>query len=198
MVTDTDRDNRIGRHVFQHACWWAHAHLATFLEEYPIALQKRDKNIKAVASREILPGCLRIPVFCMRDSSYILDAPKTRSPHEVVGKIKWKQPVNALTERSVEVCCFCQPARRQPSGKMKGLDSDRGKDCHPFWHIRRSNEAGTCNSSVVGLEIKVITSSGMAELKTADNMPPEVLCDYAVTVPCIVNTKKLKKRKKLC
>ena len=123
--------------------------------------------------------------------------PKTRSPHEVVGKIKWKQPVNALTERSVEVCCFCQPERRQPSGKMQGIDSDKGKDCNPFWHIRRSNEAGTCNSAVVGLEIKVITSSGMAELKTADNMPPEVLCDYEVTVPCIVNTKKIEKAEEI-
>ena len=80
---------------------------------------------------------------------------------------------------------------------MKACDYDRNTDCHPFWHIRRSNVVGTFNSAVVGLEIKVITSSGMAELKTADNMPPEVLCDYEVTVPCIVNTKKIEKAEEI-
>ena len=116
---------------------------------------------------------------------------KSRSAHEVVGKIKWKQPVNESNEREVEICCFCQPERRLPSGNKKVLDSYRDMGCHPFWHIRRSNALGTFTSAVVGLEIKVITSSGMSELQTADNTPPKALWDYVVTVPCIVNTQKI-------
>ena len=93
--------------------------------------------------------------------------------------------------RDVSLSCFCQPERRLPSGTKKSEVCARDKDCHPFWHIRRSHEAGTCNSAIVGLELKVITSSAMRELQAADKKPPEGLWDYFVTVPCIVNTKKI-------
>ena len=152
VVTDTDRDNRIGRHVFQHACWSVQAHLAKH-GEYPIALQKKNGVLTALASDDILPGCLRIPVFCTRDSSYLIETSHfIRSSHEVVGKVKWMSPVNESAERAVEVSCFCQPERRQPAprDKMKACDYDRNTDCHPFWHIRRSNVVGTFNSAVVG------------------------------------------------
>ena len=71
---------------------------------------------------------------------------------------------------------------------MKACDYDRNTDCPPFWHIRRSNVVGTCNCGVVGVEITVITSSSMAELRTAHYEPTTGCWDYVVTVPCIVNT----------
>ena len=156
--------------------------------------KETKKKITAVATREILPGCLRIPVFCIRDSSYMFDVVKNankRSPHDVVGKIKWKQPVNESNEREVEICCFCQPERRLPSGNKKVLDSYRDEDCHPFWHIRRSLCVGEFNSAVVEVEIKVITSSPMKQLKTDDYHPTSGCWDFEVTVPCIVNTERI-------
>ena len=131
---------------------------------------------------------------------------KNRSPHEVVGKIKWKQPVLPAQEeeaesiepaRDVSLSCFCQPERRLPSGTKRSEVCPRDKDWHPFWHIRRSHEAGTCNSAIVGLELKVITSSAMRELQAADKKPPNGLWDYFVTVPCIVNTKQIEKAEEI-
>ena len=116
-----------------------------------------------------------------------------RSSHEVVGKVKWMSPVNESAERAVEVSCFCQPERRQPAprDKMKACDYDRNTDCHPFWHIRRSNVVGTFNSAVVGVEITVITSSSMAKSQTARFEPIPGCLDYVVTLPYIVNTQKI-------
>ena len=47
---------------------------------------------------------------------------------------------------------------------------------------------GEFNSEIVGVEVKVIVSSPMKELKTDDYQPESGCCDITVTVPCIVNT----------
>jgi len=74
---------------------------------------------------------------------------------------------------------------------MKASDYDRNTDCHPFWHIRRSNQVGTFNSAVVGFEISVFTASSMTEFRAADYEPTPGCWDYVVTVPCIVNTQQI-------
>ena len=142
--------------------------------------------------------CIRdrvIPVFCIRDSNYLTVASRKglRSLQDVTGSVKWKQPVNASNEREVEVEIYCQPERRQPAAKdnMKASDYDHHTDCHPFWHIRRSAYVGEFNSTVVGVDIKVITSSAMKQLSTADYQPTAGVWDFEVTVPCIVNTEKI-------
>ena len=175
MVKDTVRYEVLARHVFKYTCRLAHTHLATGLANgsgfvYPIALHTSSvPTVTALATEDIFPGCLVIPVLCTRDTSYLTPQDKgSRSNHEVTGLVKWKQPVDESSEKDVEIKLYCQPERKQPPQKDNMNKPDYGSttDCHPFWHIRRSNEAGTCNSAVVGLEIKVITSSHMTELKT--------------------------------
>ena len=70
VVTDSFQDDSLARHVFQHACMWAHTNgstcnLATGLpngsgHRYPIALQKFKGTIRALATNLITKGCLAI------------------------------------------------------------------------------------------------------------------------------------------
>ena len=195
VVTETRRDEWIGKRVFQHVCLWAHAHLAT--DAYPITLQKVNGYITAFATETILPGRLRIPVFCIRDSSYLLQGSNglsyIGSSHEVSGFVKWNQPVDNRSRREVKVNIGCQPERRQPvatdSRNITGYDDNA--DCHPFWHIRRSTCVGEFKSAVVGVEIKVLTATSMGNLITDDYHPRSGCLNFDVTVPCIVNTAKI-------
>ena len=129
----------------------------------------------------------------MRDSSYLTprsSSKTTRAFHEVIGSVDWKHPGDDTSVREVEVQICCQPERRQPAAKdkMKAPDYDHSTDCHPFWHIRRSNCVGEFNSELVAVEIKVISSSTMKELQTDGNAPTSCVSDFTVTVPCITNT----------
>ena len=200
VVTETAQDYAIGKNIFKHTCSWAYRHLLNSSKDviaYPLAIQKLKGIITVSATRDILPGCLVIPVLCTRDTSYLTeDSKASRSNHEVTGLVKWKQPVNEATERDVLVKIGCQPERRQPSAKDAAKDKKdtlQQSDCHPFWHIRRSMCVGEFNSAIVGVEVKVIVSSPMKELKTDDYQPESGCCDTAVTVPCIVNTEKIAK-----
>ena len=143
--------------------------------------------------KTIIKGCLAIPVFCMRDSSYITPRSSskiTRAYHEVIGSVKWKQPGDDTLLRDVEVQICCQPERRQPAAKdnTTASDYDHSTDCHPFWHIRRSNCVTEINCEIVGVEIKTITNSSMTHLKTDGNTPTSGVPDFTATVPCIKNT----------
>ena len=75
---------------------WQQAHRprAGFLTPY--VLSKTNNEIKAIAREDIPEGLLVIPVFCMRDSSYMSEGSvASRSQHEVVGRVKWKTKVKA-------------------------------------------------------------------------------------------------------
>ena len=50
---------------------------------------------------------------------------------------------------------------------------------------------GEFNCAVVGVEVKVITSSPWKELRTNFYEPSPGLLRFCVTVPCIVNTEKI-------
>ena len=110
--------------------------------------------------------------------------------------------------REVEVNIGCQPERRKPApshpfriygrGVIRrhplqgGPDyTDHNSDCHPFWHIRRSNCVGEFNSAVVEVATKISTSSPMKELKIDLYHSSSGLLEFEVTVPCIVNTAKI-------
>ena len=137
---------------------------------------------------------MAIPVFCMRDSSYLTSSSKgIHQPHEVSGSVKWKQPVDESEARDVEVRVACLPERKQPVAKDKTMapDYNHNTDNHPFWHIRRSNCVGEFNCAVVGVEVKVITSSAWKELTTKFYEPSPGVLDFTVTVPCIVNTERI-------
>ena len=157
-------------------------------------MQKLKGNITALATEDISQGCLVIPVFCMRDSSYLTPSAKgIHQPHEVSGSVKWKQPVDESEARDVEVKVACLPERKQPAAKDKTMapDYNQRTDNHPFWHIRRSNCVGEFNCAVVGVEVKVINTSPWKELRTDFYEPSPGVLDFCVTVPCIVNTEKL-------
>ena len=192
VVTETRRDEGIGKRVFQHVCVWAHAHLCT--DALPITLQKSKGYITALATEDILPGRLVLPVFCIRDSSYLVQGSNgvsyVGSSHEVSGFVKWNQPVENRSLREVKVKIGCQPERRQPvaTDSMNITGYDDTADCHPFWHIRRSTCVGEFNSAVVGVEIQVLTATSMGNLRN-DNYHRRSGClHFDVTVPCIVNT----------
>ena len=59
--------------------------------------------------------------------------------------------------------------------------------CNTFWYIRRSHRVKVCNSALVGIKTKVITSVPMSELKTDSYHHKPDLFDFEVTIPCIVN-----------
>ena len=68
------------------------------------ALQTCKGNVTALASEEIIKGCLAIPVFCIRDNSHLTPGCSnklSRGHHEVIGRIKWKVPGDDIV-RGVE------------------------------------------------------------------------------------------------
>ena len=162
---------------------------------YPIALHTSVVNrqgMTALATEDISPGCLFIPVFCMHDSSYLTPASTAcRVSEGVSGSVKWKQPVDESDVREVEVEIYCQPERRLQGYlgyyRTSPVCHDHWTDCHP----RRSNREGEFNSAVVEVAIKVIISSPLKELKTDLYHSSPGLLEFEVTVPCIVNTAKV-------
>ena len=201
-VVAAKQDEDIARHVFHHACLWVHTHVTTGVADasrpkFPIALETRKGKTKAYASVDILPGRLLIPVFCLRDNSIYAPSNKgNRAKDEVLGSVKWKQPVDESYVRDVGIQLGCQPERRQRATKMgthKVLDSDLTTDCHPFWYIRRSYCVGEFNSAVVGIKTKTINSAAMTELKTDSYHHKPGMLAFEITIPCIVNNKELKR-----
>jgi len=198
-VVTASQDEMLARHVFHHACNWAHAHLTTESADangsaFPITLQTFKGRAKAVATDNISKGCLVIPVFCLRDSSILAPSTKAgRSKDEVLGSVKWKQPVDESSVRDVEIQLGCQPERRQPSRKpaTRKPDYDLTTDCHPFWYIRRSYCVGEFNSAVVDIKTKVINSAPMTELKTDSYHHKPGMLDFEITIPCIVNNEEI-------
>ena len=71
---------------------------------------------------------------------------------------------------------------------MKPPDCLHCMEWHPFWHIRRSNCVGEFNSEVVGVDIKVTSTSSVKGLRTDENTITSRVLDFTVTVPCITNT----------
>ena len=201
VVTDSFQDDSLARHVFQHACMWANrnastCNLTTGLpngsgHRYPIALQKFQGAITALATNRITKGCLAIPVFCMRDRYRCWPNERASNEHlAVIGLVKWKHPSYETCVREVEVEIHCQPERRSLTNKgyVNASDYDQSTDCHPFWHIRRSNCVGEFNCEVVGVDINVSCSSSMKELQTDGNTPTSCGSDFNVIIPCITNT----------
>ena len=208
-------DEFLARSAFEHALLWLHRHahacnLATDSpietdrtdRPYPIAMQKLKGHTLVVAMDEINKGHLVIPVFCRRDSSYLITRTSSkngRSNMEVTGIDKWKETGDGTHDRLVEVCMYCQPERRQPAakGRLKASDYDQSMDCHPFWHIRRSSCVTEFNCEMVWVAITTITSSSMKELTTKGNTPKSAVRDFAVLVPCIRNTARIESGKEL-
>ena len=183
-VKQASRDECLAKHVFRHAC------LDAYGKAVPVAIETHNGKLMALATRDILPGGLVIPVLCLRDSSILDKLHGDRSkdvvsarklPCSVEGSVKWKQPVDESYVRDVEIniCCQFEP--------MEGYR----KFCNPFWYIRRSTIATRCNSRIVGIKTKVITSAPMPELKTDSYHHKPGLLDFEVTIPCIVNDEKI-------
>ena len=127
-VQQASRDECLAKHVFRHAC------LDAYGKAVPVALKKLNGKLVALATDDILPGGLVIPVLCFRDSS--IHTPSSIGYHSkdgVFGSVKWKQPVDESSVRDVEIKLGCQPERRQPpqKDKMQKPDYDIHTDCHP-------------------------------------------------------------------
>ena len=80
---------------------------------------------------------------------------------------------------------------------MEAADYDHNTDCHPFWHIRRSNCFGEFNSAVVEVEIKVINSTNFNEFQTDEKTSRSLVSDFTVTVPFIRNTEDIEAGKEI-
>ena len=164
---------------------------------YPIVLSKTNNEFKAVAMEDIPEGHLVIPVFCMRESSFLYDPTATRTHDDVVGRVMWEeQGWNGMRADGREHGrgqivkeIYCQPERRQPKAKdkQKAVDYDKNCDCHPFWHIRRSDKVGEHNSAVVEVKVTMINTATQKECATEGNNPSSAVSNFTVGVPCIKN-----------
>ena len=134
-------------------------------------------------------GLLVIPVFCMRESSFLYDPKDTRAHDDVVGRVMWEEEAEEGGKTQVEKEIWCQPERRQPKAKdkQKAVDYDQNCDCHPFWHIRRSDKVGEHNSAVVEVKVTMINTAIQKECATEGNNPSSAVSNFTVGVPCIKN-----------
>ena len=178
--------------MFRHAC------LDACGKAVPVALKTLNGKLTALATHDTLPGGLVIPVLCLRgssipdklhgDRSKDVVSGKWKQPASVKGSVKWKQPVDESSVRDVEINICC---------RFEHMEGDL-KFCNPFWYIRRSTIVARCNSRIVGIKTKVITSAPMTELKTDSYHHKPGLLDFEVTIPCIVNDEKLQAGPKSC
>ena len=190
-VQQASRDECLAKHVFRHAC------LDAYGKAVPVALKKLNGKLTALATDDILPGGLVIPVLCFRDSS--MHTPSSKGYHSkdgVFGSVKWKQPVDESSVRDVEINIRCQP---EPNANtiFKGR-RDATSVCNTFWYIRRSYNVARSNSAIGSFKTKVITSAPMTELKTDSYHHKPGLLEFEVTIPCIVNNEKINAGTKLC
>ena len=132
-------------------------------------------------------------MFCKRDSSYHVvqkGSKTTRSIQEVVGTVTWEEPPSEGERLYTEVEIACQPERKLPSNldNLPASAYDQSTDCHPFWHIRRSDCVSEINCDIVWVEIKSNSLTSMTELKHKENTPQNAVCTFVATLPCIRNT----------
>ena len=159
-------------------------------------MKRLDKwTVVVKAIEDIDRECLVIPVFyrrgfgCLRPRAFSNDA---RWKREVTGRVQWKETGVDPHDRGVEVLIHCQPERKLPAGtRLKDSDYDLSMDCHPFWHIRRSNTVGEFNCEIVTVEMKDIGSSTMKELQTDWITPLSCIVDFTIKIPCIRNTEEI-------
>ena len=72
---------------------------------------------------------------------------------------------------------------------FQGMENSASEEvfCNTFWYIKRSFTEKRCNSTIVGIRTKVITSAPVTELKTDSYHHKPGMLDFEVTIPCIVN-----------
>ena len=141
-------------------------------------------------------------MFCKRDSSYHVvqkGSKTTRSIQEVIGTVTWEDPPSEGEKVYTEIEIACQPERKLPSNQDNQSASayDQSTDCHPFWHIRRSDCVSEINCEIVWVEIKSNSLTSMTGLKHKENTPHHAVCTFVATVPCIRNTEDIEMGKEV-
>ena len=205
-------DAQIAKQVLALAMAANHDHMTY---DIPIACIKVGTLIKAVATRDIPVGHLKVPLWFKRDASMVMDGPGvTVHPKAVVAEVSWVRPITPeLAEAGVEsadavtVKVHVQPEIKLPKESDAGFVWDPKDSVHPFWFIRRKDHVvrqgdialnGSCgyraecdiaaNASVVTETVQFVCASEYVHLKTAKAKVDPMVATYEVKLPCIVNT----------
>ena len=64
-------------------------------------------------------------------------------------------------------------------------------DCHPFWHIRRSNVAGEFNCELHEVSTRVVHTLTFKEVNVLNAGVKAGAQSYLVKIPCSVDTKRI-------
>ena len=101
---ETYRDEKIAKHVFAQCCLWHLSHI--HVSKAPIVIQLVNGKARVIAAEDILPGCLRIPVFCRNDSNYFTPShPVQGNFHEVIGEVVWIDEKTGNQDKKIKISC---------------------------------------------------------------------------------------------
>ena len=179
---------------------WMHDH-ATSIDSMPIVLVRKGKAIEAKATRTLEIGELVVPLFFSKQSSmHCQGEGGTVHPNAARVEVSW---TIAISEEEVEagmedktwlrrIPVHVQPELKLPDKTKDGLAWKVDSAVHPYWFIQRNDGNDVeANADVVRQDVTHVFACSFKPLASdAVKLSPAV-DTYVVSVPCIVNTKKI-------
>ncbi|CAK0895420.1 unnamed protein product, partial [Prorocentrum cordatum] len=198
-------DKQIAKQVLALAMSANHDHVTC---EIPIAMIKSGSAVKAVATRDIPVGHLKVPLWFKKDASMVMEGPGVFiHPKAACAEVSWVKTITEAEEEvgvesgeEVVVRIHVQPELRLPKEGGAGFVWDPRGSVHPFWFIKRSDHKGNAvtdhhceaNASVVMETVKQVWASDYVHLKTAEAEVAPMASTYSVKLPCIVSKAPIK------
>ena len=198
VVTDKVRQRSIAKSIICMCMQWAYQKISAPI---PITIVRAGKRTKVIATEDLEPGELHLPLFFRRDSSVIFpDEDVTRTHHEAVhATVKWLyipsdyiKDAEGGEDKTITINALILPEAKLPRLLTKPEYFDNKVDVHPFWHIPRSSNIGEGNCDIVNLSVAPIIASDFKSLNDAGATLRPATETLNVELPCIVNAKTIK------
>ena len=178
---------------------WMHDH-ATDMDSMPIALVRKGKRIEAKATRPLEIGELVVPLFFSKQSSmHCQGEGGTVHPNAACVEVSWtiarsEEELEAGMEDKqllVRTPVHVQPELKFPEKTKDGLAWTNESAVHPYWFIQRNDgDEHEANADVVRQDVTQVFACSFKPLSNVVKLSPAAET-YTVSVPCIVNTKKI-------
>ena len=185
---------------------WMHDHATCIAHQdtghsMPIVLVRKGKAIEAKATRTLEIGELVVPLFFSKQSSmHCKSDGGTVHPNAARLEVSWTVTVSdAELEAGMEektwiarIPVYVQPELKLPDKTKDGLAWKVDAAVHPYWFIQRNDGNDVeANADVVYQDVTHVFACSFRPLSSDAVKLSPAAETYVVSVPCIVNTKKI-------
>ena len=179
---------------------WMHGH-ATSIDSMPIALVRKGTAIEAKATRTLEIGELVVPLFFSKQSSmHCQGEGGTVHPNAACVEVSWTTGISeeeaeaGMEDKTweVRIPVHVQPELKLPDKTKDGLAWKQDSAVHPYWFIKRNDGNHVeANADVVRQDVTHLFACSFRPLASDAVALSPAADSYVVSVPCIVNTKKI-------